>query len=271
MTWILEGTAALCLIYYGIIVCYSGMSTSFALVWPTLAIILAVLAMIIHCYHKYQDVIPVWITVGMLTAVTGITTVFVVVGLLIGLGAMTSTKQPMDYVVVLGAKVKGRELSNSLKKRLDKALEYAENNPNTMLVLSGGQGPGEDISEAQAMYDYLEFNGVAQEQLLQENQSTNTEENIRFSKDVIEQQELWKMTVARQNLRSSYRERAEGDHIKIGILTNSFHVFRAKEIAKKQGMNGVYGIAAPSDKVLLIHYWVRECFAVLKDKFIGAM
>ncbi|MFQ8823540.1 MAG: YdcF family protein [[Ruminococcus] lactaris] len=51
-------------------------------------------------------------------------------------------------------------MSNSLKKRLDKALEYAENNPNTVLVLSGGKGEGEDISEAEAMYDYLQYNGI---------------------------------------------------------------------------------------------------------------
>lgn len=271
MTWIIEGAAVLCLIYYGIIVIYSGMSTSFALFWPVLALVLALIAVAIHYYHRHQDAVPVWVTVGAVTMVSTAMLIFVVVELLIGLGALTSTKQAMDYVVVLGAKVNGRELSNSLKKRLDKALKYAENNPNTMLVLSGGMGPGEAVSEAQAMYDYLEFNGVPKEQLLMEDKSTNTKENIIFSKAVIEGQEAWKTTMARMNLKDSYRERDENDDIKIGIITNSFHVFRAKEIAKKQGMTNVYGIAAPSDTILLVHYCVRECFAVLKDKFIGAM
>lgn len=65
---------------------------------------------------------------------------FVAVELLIGWSAVTSTRRAAEYVIVLGAKVRGSELSNSLKKRLDKALEYAENNPNTVLVLSGGKG-----------------------------------------------------------------------------------------------------------------------------------
>lgn len=271
MTWIIEGAAVLCLIYYGIIVVYSGMSTSFALFWPALAFLLLLLAAALHYYHRHQDMVPVWVTVGVTTALSAAVLVFVVVGVLIGLGALTSTKEAMDYVIVLGAKVNGREVSNSLKKRLDKALKYAENNPNTLLVLSGGQGVGEDISEAQAMYEYLEFNGVAREQLIMEKRSTNTKENIIFSKEVIDRQEEWKISMARENLQDSYYERNRRSDIKIGVLTNSFHVLRAKEIAKKQGIENVYGIAAPCDKVLLVHYWVRECFAVLKDKFIGAM
>lgn len=271
MTWIIEGAAVLCLIYYGIIVVYSGMSTSFALFWPALALVLLVLAAGIHYYQRHQDTVPVWVTVGVTTAFSAAALVFIVVEVLIGLGALTSTKEAMNYVVVLGAKVNGREISNSLKKRLDKALKYAENNPNTVLVLSGGQGPGEDISEAQAMYEYLEFNGVPKEQLIMESRSTNTRENIVFSKEVIDQQEEWKRRLARENLQESYLERESTEDIKIAILTNGFHVFRAREIAKKQGIENVYMVAAPSDSVLLVHYWVREGFAVLKDKFIGAM
>ena len=62
--------------------------------------------------------------------------------------------QPADYVIVLGARVRGAKISNSLKQRLDRAIEYSEEYPNTVLVLSGGKGPGEEISEARAMYEY---------------------------------------------------------------------------------------------------------------------
>lgn len=271
MTWILEGAAILCLLYYGIIAVYSGISTSFALFWPILSIALVLFSAGLHYYNRHQDAVPVWLSVGTMTAVSAAAAVFIVVGLLIALGALTSTNKAVDYVVVLGAKVNGTQPSNSLKKRLDKAVKYAENNPNTMLVLSGGKGEGESISEAQAMYEYLEFNGVAREQLLMEGKSANTTENIIFSKAVIEKQEKWKTMMAKQNLQDNYRERSAGDEIKIGILTNNFHVFRAKEIAKKQGMKNVYGISAPSDKVLSLHFWIRECFAVMKDKFMGNM
>ena len=79
-----------------------------------------------------------------------------------------------------------------------KALEYAENNPNTVLVLSGGKGEGEDISEAEAMYDYLQYNGIPESQLLLEEQSVNTVQNIVFSKKVIDYQEKYKAMVSRK-------------------------------------------------------------------------
>lgn len=194
---------------------------------------------------------------------------FVAVELLIGWSAVTSTRRAAEYVIVLGAKVRGSELSNSLKKRLDKALEYAENNPNTVLVLSGGKGEGEDISEAEAMYDYLQYNGIPESQLLLEEQSVNTVQNIVFSKKVIDYQEKYKAMEARESLLDSYKERS--DSVKIAVLTSNYHVFRAKSIARKQGIYNISGIAAPGDPVLAIHMWVRECFAVLKDKFMGKM
>lgn len=270
MTWILEGAAVLCLVYYGVIVSYSGMGTSFALIWPVLAVLFGLAAAAFHYYRKFPGQVPMWLTVPVATAASAFIAVFILVELLISLGALTSTKLSVDYVIVLGAKVNGMEISKSLKKRLDKALKYAENNPNTMLVLSGGQGEDEDISEAQAMYEYLLFNGMTKEQLLLEDKSVNTRQNIVFSKEVIGRHEKWKSMVGRESLKDSYKERDKGD-IKVAVLTNNFHVFRAKEIAKKQDIGNVYGISASCDPVLAVHYWVRECFAVLKDKFMGAM
>lgn len=271
MTWILEAAAILCLIYYGIIVLYSGITTSFALCWPVFAICLVLLAAAIHYQRRYYDMIPLWITTSVATAVGAIITIFVLVELLIGWGAVSSTRQTMDYVIVLGAKVDGTRISNSLKKRLNKALEYAENNPNTTLVLSGGQGQDEGNSEARVMYEYLLLNGIPKEQLLMEDKSRNTKENIIFSKEVIDRQEKWREKLLKRELQDSYRGRPAGDTVKIGVLTSNFHVFRAKEIAKKQGIPNVYGISAQSDPVLGVHFWIRECFAVLKDKFMGNM
>lgn len=271
MTWILEAAAILCLVYYGILAFYSGMTTSFALFWPALAVALMMMAAALHFKHRHPQAVPVWLTVSVTTAVIASAAVFVIVEMLIMVSALSPTRQAMDYVIVLGAKVNGNVPSNSLKKRLNKALEYAENNPNTILVLSGGQGPDESVSEASVMYDYLVFNGVPKEQMLVETKSCNTRENISFSRAVIERHENWKAMVLKQELKESYRERAEGDTVKIGILTSNFHLLRAKSIAKKQGVPGAYGIAAPSDPLMAVHLWVRECFAVLKDKFMGAM
>lgn len=94
--------------------------------------------------------------------------------------------QPADYVIVLGARVRGAKISNSLKQRLDRAIEYSEEYPNTVLVLSGGKGPGEEISEARAMYEYLQYNGIPEDKLLIEDQSSDTVQNIEFSRTVID-------------------------------------------------------------------------------------
>lgn len=269
MTWILEGAAILCLLYYGVIALYSGLSTSFVLIWPTMAIFFVLLAAGLHYYHRHPQSVPQWLVVSTATFCTACLVIFVAVELLIGWSAVTSTRRAAEYVIVLGAKVRGSELSNSLKKRLDKALEYAENNPNTVLVLSGGKGEGEDISEAEAMYDYLQYNGIPESQLLLEEQSVNTVQNIVFSKKVIDYQEKYKAMEARESLLDSYKERS--DSVKIAVLTSNYHVFRAKSIARKQGIYNISGIAAPGEPVLAIHMWVRECFAVLKDKFMGKM
>ena len=121
------------------------------------------------------------------------------------------------------------------------------------------------------MYEYLEQNGIPARQLLLEDQSSNTVENITFSRKVIERQEYYKDQAARAHLRDKYRARSDGDEIRIGVLTSNYHVFRARAIAKKQGIWNPVGIAASGDPVLAVHMWIREGFAVLKDKFMGRM
>ena len=59
--------------------------------------------------------------------------------------------------------------------------------------------------------------------------------------------------------------------IRVGILTSNFHELRAKGIARHVGIPNVSGISAKSDPVLFTHFCVRECFAILKDKFVGNM
>lgn len=273
MNWILEAAAGLCLIYYGALVAYTGFSFSFSLFWPLCAVILGLFAVGRRYYVGHRGQIPVWAAVSAVTAAGAVLTVILIVIALIGTGILTATKNSMDYVIVLGARIEGRELSKTLRQRLDRAIEYAERNPNTFLVLSGGKGEDEEISEAQAMYEYLRFNGVPENQLLLETRSVNTMENIQYSLEVIRNQENWKDSVFRQIFgevaQNAYSPGDELDSIHIGILTSDFHLFRAKAIARKQGVKSVYGIAAPTDMILVPHLWIRECFAILKDKFMG--
>jgi len=99
--------------------------------------------------------------------------------------ARTDDDADVTAVVVFGAGVNGTVPSLSLKVRLEAALEYIADKPDIPVVVSGGQGPGEDITEARCMADWLIARGVEPERILLEEQATNTEENVRFSEDLL--------------------------------------------------------------------------------------
>ena len=99
-------------------------------------------------------------------------------------GMRTSARKDLDYVVVLGAHVKGEVPSRALELRLKAALKYARENEDTVLILSGGQGSGEDITEAKCMENYLTAHGIPKERLVSEEKSTRTKENLKFSDDL---------------------------------------------------------------------------------------
>lgn len=228
MVWFLGGTAVLCLLYYIIIVIYSGVSTSFALIWPCLAIFLGLLAAGWWFGSQHEGQNPRVDRRFRRDSMCGGISDSGDHGGFVGWSAIIGDGQPADYVIVLGARVRGAKISNSLKQRLDRAIEYSEEYPNTVLVLSGGKGPGEEISEARAMYEYLQYNGIPEDKLLIEDQSSDTVQNIEFSRTVIDRQEYNKAQAARAHLMEFYRERPDGDTIRIGILTSNYHVFRAE-------------------------------------------
>lgn len=149
-----------CLAYYGVIVCYSGPSTSFAPIWLVLSACLFIIATVVHFYDRFRDRISLRLEVSAVTALAAIFVVFVGVEIAMGVNFFSLDKQSADYVIVLGAQVRGKALSRTLEYRLEKALEYARVHPNTVLVLSGGQGVGEEMTEAEAMYEYLKAHGI---------------------------------------------------------------------------------------------------------------
>ena len=177
-------------------------------------------------------------------------TVFLAVeGILLAAGEQTP---PGDstVVIVLGAGVNGRTPSLTLQTRIEAAAAYLAEHPDTVAVLSGGQGPGEDITEAQAMRTALVGLGIPEERLLLEEKSTSTVENIAFSLEI---------------LAESGVDTAGG----IGIVTNDFHLFRALRIAEENDVNAV-GIPAELPWWWLsANYYVREFFALGKMWLMG--
>ncbi len=265
--------AILCLVYYGVILLYSGIGTSFSAIWLVLAAALAIMATVVHLYDYIRERIPIRLEVTVVTIVAALFVVFVAVEVAMGFHFFSLQKQSADYVIVLGAQVRGDTISQSLEYRLDKAYEYAQVHPNTVFILSGGRGQGENVSEAQAMYDYLKQRGVPEYQMMKEELSSNTYENLAYSKIKIDERETMRRSWIRNLMKSAgyLVPPDEETPIRVGIITSNYHVLRAKSIAKHIGLPNVSGIAAKSDPVLFVHQCVRECFAILKDKFVGHM
>jgi uncharacterized SAM-binding protein YcdF (DUF218 family) len=182
-------------------------------------------------------------------AITGVCIFILIEGLII-YHANKEADPNMDYLIVLGAQIRGTRITNSLSKRLKASEIYLKDNPLTLVIVSGGQGPGEDISEAEAMRDYLIENGISVNRIIMEDQSKNTVQNIQYSKKLITK---------------------EDEDVKVAIVTNGFHVFRSISIARKQGLVNIQGLSAPSDRILFISYYVREVLGVIKDFAFGNM
>ena len=153
--------------------------------------------------------------------------------------------QNLEYIIVLGAHVQGTRLTLALLERTRRALQYLEENPETKAVLSGGQGEGEDISEAQAMCNYLVEHGIDRERLILDGSYTRTTENLKFSLEII------------------------GLDHSVGVVTNNFHVFRGTAIGKKCGCKEIYPIPSRYRSWRLLIYIPREILAIIKDKIMG--
>ncbi|MDM5154243.1 YdcF family protein [Bacillus sp. DX1.1] len=145
-----------------------------------------------------------------------------------------------EYMILLGARVKGNEPSLSLQYRIDKAAEYLKKHQQTTVIVSGGKGKGENISEASAMKRELMEQEIEEERIIMEDRSTSTDENIKFSKSLI----------------PSNKQKGI-------IVTNDFHMYRAKKIAEKQGLQ-LDGLSAKTPKMIAIKSNVREYLAITK-------
>lgn len=151
-----------------------------------------------------------------------------------------------DAVIVLGAGIHGESLSVTLRNRLDAAVEYYEKNPDAFIVVSGGQGPQEDITEALAMKRYLLEKDVPFEKIIEEGSSTSTAENFRFSKEILETYFYNK----------SY---------KLAFVTDDFHIYRAKLTAEREGYTGVTHCHSVGAFYTFLPNGFREILAVMHE------
>lgn len=224
----------LSILYYGFIAWYTKRWNStfsrFWLVFGTLNIVLGILT---------RD-LPVWAEHVLMAAAAVLWLVFFCVEILILCAMVSVVPKNLDYIIILGAQIRGTRITESLKRRLDRGVRYLLENPQTVVIVSGGQGKGEETSEACAMADYLRECGIEDERICMETESVSTYENLKNSRVFIRDEEKEK----------------------VGIVTNNFHIYRAVKLAKITGYKKVFAIPASCNMAVFLNYAVREFFAV---------
>lgn len=157
-------------------------------------------------------------------------------------GSSESFTYEEDAIIVLGSGIRGEKLSDGLRRRLDRAVEYHRKNSDAVIVVTGGQGPQEDITEALAMERYLLSQGIDQSKIIKEESATGTNENFRFSKKLLD-------------------DYFEGDYT-VGYITTDYHIYRAGKIALAEGFENVTHGHCRSIVYTAFPGALREVFAI---------
>ena len=166
-------------------------------------------------------------------------------------GAIVPEETPeTEYVIVLGVGVNGTVPSRSLTYRLEAALKFLNENPDTVCIVSGGQGEHEDITEAECMRLWLEEHGIQADRIIMEDQARNTKENIEKSLAIIEDIEGKKPE-------------------SVSVVTEGYHLLRASLILQDHDVKPVSVPAETKLPVLAANYYIREAFALWKYLIIG--
>ena len=164
-------------------------------------------------------------------------------------GSIDTVHYHEDAVIVLGAGLRGETPSQSLTLRLDAACDYAQKNPQAMIVVSGGQGDNETIPESLAMKRYLVAKGVDENRILEENQSKNTKENIKFSKALL--------------------DTCFDTPYSVAVISNDFHILRAEYYANASGFDYVTHASSKTPFSIFIPATLRESAALLRAWIFG--
>ncbi len=228
---------ALCLLYC-VSIAVMGFGTWFFLIWGAMGALFLGLGIFMSSRERIRRIpkgirvaaqIVFWACAGLFCAVEG----------MILSRFHAKPDAGADFLIVLGAQWKADGPSDVLRRRLDRAAEYLYDNPDTLVIVSGGQGDNEPISEAAGMKQYLTDAGIGEERILTETLSQSTRENLEFSGRLLD----------RENDR-------------VVIVTNNFHVFRALRLAQKLGYAHVEGLAADAYAPLLPNNMLREFLGI---------
>lgn len=247
--WIFPILGVLCIAYCCCIYFFMGYGTKFFMIWGLFGTSIIAGSILLAIIEKKAGVkgklIKKWVQGSLIAGII----FFALVEGRIMLEFSDQALPGADYVIVLGAQMKAGGPSDVLRRRLDCAAEYLNANPDTKVIVSGGKGSNEHVSEAQGMYDYLvENKDISGSRILLESYSENTMENFAFSKQLIDPAES-----------------------RVVIVTNNFHMYRAKGIAMKAGYSNVECLSSSAYLGMLPNNMLREFFGVIKDFLFGNM
>lgn len=189
---------------------------------------------------------PKWLKIII---AAGLSFVIAFAGFLFIYGLSDNADYNEDAIIVLGAAVQGDTPSLALADRLDKAVEYYNKNNDVVIIVSGGQGPQENVTEAYAMEQYLINKGVPKNIILKEEKATSTRENFEFSKKILD-----------KTFNKDY---------KVAFVSNEYHIFRACGIAKSVGIDKTTHIHCGTRWYSVVTGTLRECLAVFKFWIFG--
>lgn len=200
----------------------------------------------LEVYSYKGNRFPRWAKALLALVGAGVLSLAILLGLVLT-GSYDHISGDPQVMIILGCQVRENGPSVLLKDRLDEALSYLEEHPDLTVVVSGGQGPDEPTTEAQAMADYLVERGVEEENILLEGESHNTTQNFQYSKELLSQEDI---------------DCSDG----VLVVSNGFHLTRARMLAQRAGFDNVSTLAAPESHLpSRLYMYIREPLALVKS------
>ena len=204
-------------------------------------------------YRPYQGRRPMagwkkWLIALLALIAAGIAAFAALLGIVLA-GSHDEIHGQPAVMIILGCQVREDGPSILLKDRLDRALDYWEGHPGLTIVVSGGRGENEPVSEARCMADYLVEQGVPEGQILLEERSLNTYQNLRYSQELLASQGC---------------DTAQG----VVVVSNGFHLARVRMLWSRVwgGTCNLSTLAAPSSHAgARFSMYLREPLALVKS------
>ncbi len=186
---------------------------------------------------KHRKILDILLGVGLAVLIAFGSFIFIY-------GSNDTADYEEDTVIVLGCAVRGERVSIALAKRLDRAYEYHKVNPDAVIIVSGGQGAQEDISEALAMKRYLVAKGVPEDKIIMEDKSTSTITNFRNTLAIMKEKGISAENTV--------------------FVTNAFHIYRSATYAEAEGFPEITHLGTDIIWYTVPMNYMREMLAIVK-------